>query len=218
MKWTVGLLALGLLVGCGGGKNSVRIGLPLPPKLDLSNYDYVFFPGFISDVKNENFTPDREAINFFRREFTRRNIIGIIDREPVDLDGKDPRSFFDREQPFFKQFNFDQADATLAVTGVISFEVLDRSGFRRVQDTDLAGRTFYRNQFVEATGFNLNMRVFVYDLEGRLLYRELLRDAIDLEGENFDEKLVYYDLLSRISNRVLGLFSNTVVKAERALL
>ena len=97
--------------------------------------------------------------------------------------------------------------------------MLDRSGFREVQATDLRGRRYYKTQFVEITGFNLTMRVYVYELNGgKLLYRELVKDTIDVEGSNVDQRLAFYNLLQRISNRVLGLFSSTVVKAERSLL
>ena len=211
--------ALLMLAACGGGpKKSVRIALPLPPKLDLTDYSFVYFPGFITETRNENFEPDIEALNYFRREFIRKNIIGVIEKGPTDLSDKDAREFFEREQPFFKTMNIEQSEETLAVTGAISFEVLDRSGFRQVQHTDISGRSFYRTQFVEVTGFDLTMRVYVYDLEGKLLYTESLKDSIDVEGESFDERVVFYELLTRISNQVLGLFSNTVVKAERSLL
>lgn len=208
-----------LLVGCGGGpRSNVRIALPLPPKLDLTEYEYIYFPGFIVETENENLDPGLEAINYFRREFSRRDVMEIIDSPPVALDDKDARSFFEKEQPFFKTFSFDNSAETLAVTGSIVFEVLDRSGFRQVEHTDISGRSYYRTQFVEVTGFDLTMKVFVYNLDGQLLYTESLKDNVDVEGESIDERLVYYELLQRVSDRVLGLFSNTVVKAERSLL
>jgi hypothetical protein len=55
-------------------------------------------------------------------------------------------------------------------------------------------------------------------MEGKLLYTEALKDTLDVEGASVDERLGYYELLQRMSDRVLGLFSNTVVKAERSLL
>jgi hypothetical protein len=208
-----------MLMSCGGGsRSSVRIALPLPPKLDLSDYDYVYFPGFIAETQNEGFDPDLEALNFFKREFQRREVMSIIPVDAVDLSEKDARSFFVKEQPYFKTFNFEHSENTLAVTGGITFEVLDRSGFRQVETTDISGRSYYRTQFVEISGFDLTMKVFVYNLQGQLLYTESLKDSIDVEGESIDERLVFYELLQRISDRVLGLFANTVVKAERSLL
>lgn len=212
------LLAMGL-ISCGGGpKKSVRIALPLPPKLDLTNYSQVYFPGFIAETENETFHAGTEALNYFRREFVRRDIIDIVDLQPLDLSDKSARGFFERQQPFFQTITTENAEETLAVTGAISFEVLDRSGFRQVEATDISGRSYYRTQFVEIRGFDLTMRVFVYDLNGQLLYSESLKDSIDIEGEAFDERVVYYELLQRISDKVLGLFTNTVVKAERSLL
>jgi hypothetical protein len=214
------MLALGLLFlwSCGGPRANVRIALPLPPKLDLTNFSHVYFPGFIVETKNENIDPNAETINFFRREFQKRDVMDILPNPPLNMADKDARTFFEREQPFFKTLGFDPPKDTLAVTGSITFEILDRSGFRQVESTDITGRSYYRTQFVEITGFDLTMKVFVYDMEGKLLYTEALKDTLDVEGDSVDERLGYYELLQRMSDRVLGLFSNTVVKAERSLL
>ena len=208
-----------VLAGCGPPAQRVRINLPLPPKLDLTDYSFLYFPGFITNVENETFDTEREAINYLKREISRKGIMGVIGAPPADLSGKDSRAFFTKKQPYFRSFNFEHAQDTLAVTGEIGFEVVDRSGFREVERIDLTGRRFRQTQFVEITGFNLDMRVYVYNLsEGNLLYSQLLRDTTDVEGSNPDQKLVFYDLMERISQRVLGLFSNTLVKAERSLL
>lgn len=218
MKWC-GVFSLALLLGCGAADRAVRIDLPLPPKLDLSEYDHVFVSGFIPGVENDVFDTDLETVNFFRREFKQRDVLGLIEADPVDISSKDPRAFFTRQQPFFQAFNFPSADNVLALTGVVTFESLDRSGFREVEGTDNLGRRFYRTQFVEITGFNLALRVYVYDINtGKLLYRELLSDAMEIEGTDPDTKLVFYDLMQRVSERVMGLFTQTTVKAERNLL
>ena len=213
------LLLLLVFSSCGGGSRSnVRIALPLPPKLDLSTCEHVYFAGFISENPNEFFKPDTEAVNYFVREFTRQNILSITAAKPLDFTGKDARTLFEKEQPFFKGLPIPESDTTLTVTGSLNFEVLDRSGFRQVEVTDLTGRSYYKNQYVEITGFDLTMKVFVYDLSGKLLYTEALKDTLDVEGTNADQRLVFYDLLQRMSTRVLGLFTNTVVKADRSLL
>lgn len=211
-------LSLLVLMGCGGPRANVRIELPLPPKLDLTNYGYIYFPGFIVETKNENIDPNSEALNYFRREFQRREVMSILPDPAIDMSDKDARTFFERNQPFFKTLTFERPADTLAVTGAITFEILDRSGFRQVEATDISGRTYYRTQFVEITGFDLAMKVYVYDLEGKLLYTESLKDSVDVDGASVDERLAFYELLQRMSDRVLGLFSHTVVKAERSLL
>ncbi len=219
MKPVLAWFFLALLVACGGGNKDVRINVALPPKLDLTSYDYVYFPGFITEIEAENIDTEREAVNFLKREFLRRDAIAIINTNLVDMSEKDPRSFFLEEQPFFKSFNFEHSELTLALTGVISFESVDRSGFQEVEGTDVYGRRRARTQYVEITGFNLNMRVYVYELNGgKLLYSETVQDTTDIQGSNPDERLVLYDLMQRVSDRVLGLFANTTVKAERTLL
>ena len=219
MKWFLVLTPLMWLMGCGGGSKDVRIAVALPPKLDLTQYDYLYMPGFIVAVESEGVDAERETMNYLRREFLRRTDMGVVNYAPVDLSEKDPRSFFIPEQPFFRSMNFPNVDSTLALTGVLSFEAVDRSGFREVERTDVTGRRITQAQYVEITGFNLEMRVYVYDLSnGKLLYTDVMTDTTDVEGANPDQKLVLYDLMERVSTRVLGLFSNTLVRAERSLL
>ena len=208
-----------LLIGCGGERRqTVPIPLSLPAKLDLTNYEYVYFPGFVSDVENELFSPEEEALNFFKRELVRKDVVDVVDSDPIDLSDKDPRAFFEREQPYFTTLEIENAESTLAITGVVSFEARDLSSFRRVQNETINGQIIYQTQFVEMTGFELNMRVFVYDVgTGRLLFREVLADRLDVQGQNADQRLAYYDLLQRVADRVTGLFSNTVVQDERIL-
>jgi len=212
------LTLLFLISSCTGNKD-VRIAVSLPPKLDLTQYDYVYFPGFITEAQVESIDTERETLNFLKREFLRHSPVGVVPQGSVDLSDKDPRSFFIRDQPFFKSFNFKNADTTLALTGVVSFESVDRSGFHEVEQTDYTGRRVTRSQYVEVTGFTLNMKVYVYELNnGKLLYTDTLMDTADVMGSNADERMVLYDLMERMSVRVLGLFSNTLVKAERSLL
>ena len=135
MRKVLALAPLMLIItGCGGGGKDVRIDVALPPKLDLANYQSVYFPGFISERPNEKIDAEREALNFLRREFLRRSAMDIVKRNPVDLSEKDPRSFFVRDQPYFRSFNMPSE--TLALTGVIDFESVDRSGFREEEVND----------------------------------------------------------------------------------
>ena len=213
-------LILIIATACGPQTKDVRIAVALPPKLDLTDYDTLYFPGFITEDEGLAFDPEREALNFLRREFKLRSGMSIVNRSPLDLSDKDPRSFFAKDQPFFRELNMPQSNRALALTGVIAFESVDRSGFREIRDTDyITGRIRTRTQYVEITGFNLNMRVYVYELSGgRLIYSDVLQDSAEVPGASPDEKLVLYDLMERVSDRVLGLFSNTLVRAERSLL
>ncbi|MCB1049975.1 MAG: hypothetical protein H6510_17975 [Acidobacteria bacterium] len=217
MRYGIGLALL--LMACGGEQNRVRISLPLPPKLDLSLYNQIYIAGFIASDKNQDFDSDAETLNFFRREFIRRNAIDVVEHPPMELSDQDPRSFFDRVQPEFTKIEDMNKEDTLILTGEVSYEILDRSGFRQVEGTDISGNRFYQTRFVEATGYLLKLRIFVYELkEGNLLYRESLQDEIDVDGPPGDTKLAFNALLDRMSTSVLGLFSNTTVRAERNLL
>jgi len=213
------LLATFALTGCTDESKRVRISLPLPPKLDLTQYDYLYLPGFIADMEEETFDLNREAVTFIRREVSQRSAMKPLAGDSIDMTSVDPRAFFALEQPYFRTLKVESPNRTLALTGIMTFDQVDRSGFHEVERTDLAGRRVVQTQYVEVTGYILNMRVFVYELTGgRLLYRETLSDSVNVEGSNADDKLVFFDLMERMSDRVLGLFSNTLVRAERKLL
>ncbi len=207
------------MLACQGNKRAVRIDLPLPPKLDLSEFDQLFFPGFICTDKNDYFDTVTETVNFFKNEFSRRDVIDIFDHEVIDLDDQEAREFFEGDQPYFAELEIDGGDRMLAITGVVNYETVDRSGFRQVQSQDISGQSYYRTQFVEMTGYILRMRVYVYELgAGKLMFKELVQDEIDVEGPPGDTRLAFYSLLERSSDRVVGLFANTKVRAERKLL
>ena len=213
------LLTALVMLSCNPKSRDVRIELPIPPKMDLSNYNSVYFPGFLVVDKNKEFKTNKEAINFFKRDFINRDAIAVRENDPVDLVGKDARDFLERVQPFFTTMPIEDREHTLAITGLLSFETVDRSGFREVSLQDRTGRSYRRTQFVEATGYVLNVRVYIYAMgTGKLLYREILRDGIDLAGVPNDTRLVFYELAGRVSNRLVSLFASTNVKAERSLL
>lgn len=217
MKWHWLLIPF-LFLGCGPKQTAVRIELPLPPKLDLAQYTEVYFPGFMTEVRNPEFDSIRETMNYFKREFARRDVVDVLDLPPLDFSDKDPRTFFEQTQPLFTQLGLERPEKTLIITGIVNYEVVDRSSFRQVQ-REYRGQPYYRTQFVEATGYLLRMRVYVYEVsEGKMIYREVLQDEIDVEGAPGDTKLAFFNLLERISARILGLFSHTNVKAERTLL
>lgn len=219
MKGVWGTLCVLALVGCTGGKQRVQVELPLPPRMDLSAFDNLYFAGFVNQDQNQEFDTVRETLNFFRNEFAHRKVIDLLDREPMELKVDDPERFFDKQQSQFAGLDLEAADRTLVLSGVISYNVVDRSGFRTLNTTDFLGQTYQRTQFVEATGYVLKVRIFVYEAgRGDLVYRELLQDEIDIEGPPGDTRLAFYDLLERLSERLVGLFTHTNVKAERTLL
>lgn len=215
---TTALIASFLLLSCGGSDKKLRIGLPLPPKLDLADYDNLYFPGFITLSEPETFDAERETVNYLRREILRRNVMNVVARPPLDLSNRNPREFFVPDQPFFRNLSLQNPDRTLALTGEVAFQEVDRSGFKEVERIDITGRTYRQTQFVEMTGFNLDVRIFVYNMQGDLLYSQTLRDTTELEGINLDHHQVFLDLMARISERVMGLFSTTTVRAERSLM
>jgi len=213
-------LLLILLAGCAGPANKVNISLPLPPKLDLSLYDHLLLLGFISSDQNREFSSEKECLNFLRRELIRKKALPLLEAPPFDLAERDPRTFFEKEQPALADLPLaEDKSRTLTLTGEVSFEVLDRSGFRQVQTTDITGNRVYQTRFVEATGYQVKLRLHVYELgKGRLLYREALQDEIDVEGPPGDTRLAFNELLHRMSQNIIGLFTPTVVRAERNLL
>lgn len=211
-------LALLLLGACGSEKKKLRIGLPLPPKLDMTDYDHLYFPGFITLNEVETFDPERETINYLRREILRKNVMTVVPRPTLDLSSRNPREFFIPNQPFFRELAIQNADRTVALTGEVAFQQVDRSGFKEVERIDITGRTYRQTQFVEMTGFNLDVRIFVYNMDGQLLYSQTLRDTTELEGVNLDQQQIFMDLMARISDRVMSLFTTTTVRAERSLM
>ncbi|PIE03618.1 MAG: hypothetical protein CSA81_01400 [Acidobacteria bacterium] len=216
------LVAFTWACGSHSVKNKVQVELPLPPKLDVGQYKYLVMPGFYK-VPGEDVAQGvrvgREAVNFFRREIMKNGNIEWVDVEPVDFSEIDPETFFVEKQPFFEKPDFKNAKETIALCGTVKYQVFDRSGFQTFADVDRYGRMYNKTIFVEKTGYQLNMMFYIYDLEtGKLIHRESMQDELDLNGPAADNRLAFYELAQRMANRVISLFTDTQVKAERTLL
>jgi len=214
-----------LLVSCttGARKDKVQVELPLPPKLDVGQYKYLVMPGFyrVPAIKEtgQGVRVGSEAVHFFRREILKNGNIDWVDVPLVDFSQQNPETFFAEKQPFFEQPDFPNAKETIALCGTVDFVVTDRSGFQTVSDVDRYGRMYNRTVFVEKTGYVLKMMVCIYDLEtGKLIHRESMQDELALDGPAADNRLAFYELAQRMANKVISLFTDTQVKAERALL
>lgn len=213
-----------LLTSCSGGsgKDKVQVELPLPPKLDVGQYKYLIMPGF-HQMENKEIDQEmnvrRETINFFQREIEKNGNIKWVEVPEVDFSQKEPETFFIEQQPFFEKPDFPNANETIALSGTVEFKVVDKSGFQTVADVDRYGRMYNKTLFVERTGYKLSIMVVIYDLgTGKLMHKETMEDELDIDGPSADNRLAFYDLAQRMSNRVISLFTDTEVKAERALL
>jgi hypothetical protein len=220
----VSLLLLLLITGCGagGGKDKVQVELPLPPKLDVGQYRYLIMPGFYrvpGSDDSQHVKVGSEAVVFFRREIIKNGNIEWVDVPAVDFSAKDPENFFVDSQSFFEQPDFPHAKETIALSGTVEFLVTDKSGFQTVADVDRYGRMYNRTYFVERMGYKLRMMIVIYDLEtGKLIHRESMQDELELDGPARDNRLAFYELAQRMANRVISLFTDTQVKAERVLM
>jgi len=222
--WLIAISLAVVTIGCstGTGKDKVQVELPLPPKLDVGQYKYLIVPGFYKVPTKEvgqGVNIEFEAVNFFQREIEKNGNISWVEIPRVDFSSKEPETFFIEQQPFFAKPDFTNAKETIALSGTVEFLVSDKSGFRTVADVDRFGRMYNRTMFVEQTGYKLKMMVVIYDLEtGKLLHKETMEDELDIDGPTSDNRLAFYDLVQRMSNRIISLFTDTEVKAERALL
>jgi hypothetical protein len=208
------------LTSCGPNHDRVRVELPLPPRLDVQEIEGVYLPGFLLLRDTADIGADRETKIYFRREITRNKDVNWVEGPEMALGDADPKTLFTEEQPLFAvQESLNLPKKTLLLTGAVQFDLKDRSGFRSVQTTDRYGRVYNRSIYAEMTSYELQFLICAYNSEtGKLIYREFMTDQLDIDGPPADNKLAFYELLQRMSGRILGLFSDTKVKAERRLL
>ena len=101
-----------------------------------------------------------------------------------------------------------QTGADFIVTGIVDFDINDKSGYRTEEYTSPAdGRTFYRQVLVESTGFVLDIDLAVFNADtGEMVLEENFRDFKEFDQRNYDEILGLFENLRALESQLVGIF------------
>jgi hypothetical protein len=195
----------------------LMVGLPLPPKIDLSGRDSLLVASFLGDP-GELLDLNREVVRFLRAEFRKRTSLDVLEVSPPPAVPEQTLEDLIANQEFWK-FLGRQYEADVIVSGTISYGRRDVSGFREVDSTDPYTRQKVRQQqFVEQQQFMYMLEVLFFSgTDGSLLYRDRFQRSAIYLGDVNDPLTAFYDLSDSIAGDVLGAVTPRVRQDVRVI-
>lgn len=214
------LAALLLLVGPGeellAGAKEVKLKLPLRPKLAVTGRERISLAPFLvasklSERKESSRVKDLDLDGEFRRhlgkQIGRRTKMNVVTM-PADV--KLPSTelkALGEDTEFWKGLG-SRVGAEVILSGILDFRVEDKSGYKTEEYVSrLDGQTYYRQVFIETTGFTFEVTVLAFDgRTGARLFQETFKDQKEKNRRSADEMVGLFENLFSLENQLLGLF------------
>ncbi len=214
------LAALLLLAAPGrpalGGSTEVKLKLPLRPKLAVSGRERISLAPFLvasklSERKESAQVKDLDLDMEFRRylgkQIGRRTKMNVVTMPAdVKLPSTELKALGEATD-FWRELG-SRVGADVLLSGIVDFRVEDKSGYKTEEYTSrLDGRTYYRQVFVESTGFSFEVTVLAFDgRTGAKLFQETFKDQKEKSRRAADEMVGLFENLFSLESQMLGLF------------
>lgn len=223
MKLLAIALALTMPVtASAAGVMEVKLKLPLKPKLQLDGDEKIAIAPFVIATRGErrsdraaNVDVQTEFNRYLRKQLTKATDLRVVDVPQTRLPGTDVRSL-QEARDFWKNLGA-RTGADYIVSGVVDFDINDKSGYRTEEYTSpVDGRTFYRQVLVESTGFVFDIDLAVFDADtGELVVEENFRDFKEFDQRNYDEILGLFENLRALETQIVGIFVTQETSGSR---
>jgi len=217
-------LTLALLVPftAFAGVMEVKLKLPVKPKLQITGDEKIAIAPFIIASKGEKKSDraakvdvQQEFNRYLRKQLTKSTKLRLADVGPTRLPGTDMKSL-EAARDYWKEIGA-KTGADFIVSGVVDFDINDKSGYRTEEYTSpVDGRTFYRQVLVESTGFVFDIDLAVFNADtGELVLEENFRDFKEFDQRNYDEILGLFENLRALESQLVGIFVSQETSAAR---
>ena len=204
------------------GVLEVKLKLPLKPKLQIVGDEKIAIAPFVIASEGER-RNDRAAKVDVQSEFNRylRKQLGkstklrIVEATVTQLPGSDIKAL-EADRDFWKDLG-SRTGADYIVTGIVDFDINDKSGYKTEEYVSPAdGRTFYRQVLVESTGFVFDIDIAVFNGDtGEKVLEENFRDFKEFDQRNYDEILGLFENLRALETQLVGIFVSRETSATR---
>ena len=224
MKRTIAVaLALALpLTAAAADVVEVKLKLPVKPKLQITGDEKVAVAPFVIATRGEK-RSDRAAKVDVQQEFSRSlkkqlatsTKLRLVDVGPTRLPGTDMKTLGSATD-YWKEIGA-RTGADYIVSGIVDFDINDKSGYRAEEYTSPAdGRTYYRQVLVESTGFVFDIDLAVFNADtGEMVLEENFRDFKEFDQRNYDEILGLFENLRSLETQLVGIFVAQETSATR---
>jgi hypothetical protein len=204
------------------GVTEVKLKLPTKPKLQINGDEKIAIAPFVI-VANQERKNDRAAKVDVQREFQRylKKQLGkstklhLVEAPQMRLPGTDMKSL-EADRDYWKQLGA-KSGADYIITGIIDFDVNDKSGYKSEEYVSAAdGRTYYRQVLVETTGFVFDIDIAVFNADsGEKVLEDNFRDFKEFDQRNYDELLGLFENLRSLETQLVGMFVPQETSATR---
>jgi hypothetical protein len=210
------VLLLALVLGACTTSNEVKLRLPLRPKLAVTGRERITLAPFIvasrlSDKKDapkyKDLDLDAEFRRYLGKQLAKRTKMTVVTM-PADV--RLPTQHLKElgEAADFWRGIGARTGADIVLTGVVDFQVENRSGYKSEEYiSPIDNRRYYRQVLVESTGFTFDVTVLALDgRTGVRLFQENFRDTKEKNRRATDELAGLFENLFSLENQLLGLF------------
>ncbi|HSP35251.1 MAG TPA: hypothetical protein VLU46_13120 [Thermoanaerobaculia bacterium] len=214
--------AIAIPIAAGAGVTEVKLKLPVKPKLQLVGDEKIAVAPFIIASKGEK-RSDRAAKvdvqaefgRYLKKQLQKSTKLRILDAPQTKLPGADMKSL-EANRDFWKDLGA-KTGADYIVTGVVDFDINDKSGYKTEEYVSpVDGRTFYRQVLVESTGFVFDIDIAVFNADtGEKAVEENFRDFKEFDQRNYDEILGLFENLRSLEQQLVGIFVSQETQATR---
>jgi len=204
------------------GVQEVKLKLPLKPKLQITGDEKLAIAPFVIANNGEK-KSDRaqkidvqsEFLRYLRKQLTKSTKLRLVDVPATRLPGSEIKAL-ETARDYWKDLGA-KTGADFIVTGVVDFDVNDKSGYKTEEYVSPAdGRTYYRQALVETTGFVFDIDIVVFDADtGEKVLEENFRDFKEFDQRNYDELLGLFENLRSLETQLIGIFVPQETSASR---
>jgi len=205
-----------------GGVTEVKLKLPLKPKLQITGDVKIAIAPFIiannGEKKNDRASKvdiQSEFQRYLRKQLSKSTKLKLVDVPSTRLPGSDMKAL-EANRDYWKELAA-KTGADYVVSGVVDFDINDKSGYRTEEYVSPAdGRTYYRQVLVETTGFVFDIDIAVFNGDtGEKVLEDNFRDFKEFDQRNYDEILGLFENLRSLETQLVGIFVPQETSATR---
>jgi hypothetical protein len=215
------VLAALLPLAALAGVTEVKLKLPVKPKLQITGDEKIAIAPFV--IANREKKNDRaskvdvqaEFQRYLKKQLTKSTKLRLVDVPQTRLPGTDMKTL-EANRDYWKSLGASTG-ADFIVSGVVDFDVNDKSGYKTEEYVSPAdGRSYYRQVLVETTGFVFDIDIAVFNADtGEKVIEDNFRDFKEFDQRNYDEILGLFENLRSMETQLVGIFVPQETSATR---
>ena len=206
------------------GVAEVRLKLPLKPRLPLRGNERIALAPFLlvteaekpRDKRLQNVDLQAEFHRFLKKQAERKTKLEVVETAPDVKLPTQNLTELGRATEFWRSVGA-ATGAEVIVSGSLEFKVEDRSGYKTEEYVSpVNGQTYYRQVYVEQTGFLFDIVLLVLDgRTGEKLLQDEFKDFRQTGGRRSNDLEGLFENLFSLENQILNLFVARERDADR---